>query len=61
MPHQENIGQFEKARLIEACKNNAGLLESAKLLKFKRETSFTKIAKKDNDLGQHGRYHIEGS
>ena len=54
MPQREKISQFAKARLIEAYQNDEDFLESAKLLKIKRETAYTSIARKDNDLGQHG-------
>ena len=51
MPHQEKSSQFIRARLIEAYENDEDFLEIAKLLKIKRETAFTIIATKDNDVG----------
>ena len=53
MPHREKLSQFAKARLIEAYENDEDFLEIAKLLKIKRETAYTIIARKDNDMGQH--------
>ena len=53
MPHREKLSQFAKARLIEAYENDVDFLEIAKLLKTKRETAYTIIARKDNDMGQH--------
>ena len=53
MPHREKISRFAKARLIEAYQIDEDFLEIAKLLKTKRETAYTIIARKDNDMGQH--------
>ena len=53
MTHREKISRFAKARLIEAYQIDEDFLEIAKLLKIKRETAYTIIARKDNDMGQH--------
>ena len=55
MPHPEKISQFANARLIEAYKND--FLVIAKILKIERETAYKIIARKDNDVGQHGEWY----
>ena len=55
MPHREKISQFAKARSIEAYENDEDFLKITKLLKIKRETPYSIIARKDNDVGQHCR------
>ena len=50
MTHREKISQFAKARLIEAYEKDEDFLEIAKLMKIKRKTVYTNIARKDNDV-----------